>query len=60
MGVSAFWLLLALAFIFADGGFAIVGPYAAEVWPAHLRTPGMGLPMALAASARSSARSGLP
>ena len=27
---------------FADGGFAIVGPYAAEVWPAHLRTSGMG------------------
>jgi putative MFS transporter len=27
---------------FADGGFAIVGPYAAEVWPSHLRTSGMG------------------
>jgi putative MFS transporter len=27
---------------FADGGFAVVGPYAAEVWPAHLRTSGMG------------------
>jgi putative MFS transporter len=42
MGVSAFWLLLALTFFFADGGFAIVGPYAAEVWPSHLRTSGMG------------------
>jgi putative MFS transporter len=41
-GVSAFWLILALAFFFADGGFAIVGPYAAEVWPSHLRTTGMG------------------
>jgi putative MFS transporter len=41
-GVSAFWLLLALTFFFADGGFAIVGPYAAEVWPSHLRTTGMG------------------
>jgi putative MFS transporter len=41
-GVSAFWLLLALAFFFADGGFALVGPYAAEVWPSHLRTTGMG------------------
>ena len=41
-GVSAFWLLLIAAFFFADGGFAIVGPYAAEVWPAHLRTSGMG------------------
>ena len=30
------------AFFFADGGFAIVGPYAAEVWPSHLRTSGMG------------------
>ena len=28
MGVSAFWLILAVAFFFADGGFAIVGPYA--------------------------------
>ena len=42
MGVSAFWLLLAVTFFFADGGFAIVGPYAAEVWPSHLRTSGMG------------------
>ena len=42
LGVSAFWLLLIVAFFFADGGFAIVGPYAAEVWPAHLRTSGMG------------------
>ncbi len=41
-GVSAFWLLLASAFFFADGGFAIVGPYAAEIWPSHLRTSGMG------------------
>jgi putative MFS transporter len=42
MGTSVFWLLLAVAFFFADGGFAIVGPYAAEVWPSHLRTSGMG------------------
>jgi putative MFS transporter len=41
-GLSAFWLLLAVTFFFADGGFAIVGPYAAEVWPSHLRTTGMG------------------
>ena len=25
-----------------DGGFAIVGPYAAEIWPSHLKTSGMG------------------
>ena len=41
-GVSAFWLILIAAFFFADGGFAIVGPYAAEIWPSHLRTTGMG------------------
>jgi MFS transporter, putative metabolite:H+ symporter len=41
-GLSAFWLILAAAMFFAHGGFAIVGPYAAEVWPAHLRTSGMG------------------
>jgi putative MFS transporter len=41
-GLSAFWLILAVGFFFADGGFAIVGPYAAEVWPSHLRTSGMG------------------
>jgi putative MFS transporter len=41
-GVSAFWLILAVAMFFADGGFAIVGPYAAEVWPSHLKTTGMG------------------
>ena len=29
-------------FFFVDGGFAVVGPYAAEVWPSHLRTSGMG------------------
>jgi putative MFS transporter len=41
-GVSAFWLLLVCAAFFFDGGFAVVGPYAAEVWPSHLRTSGMG------------------
>jgi putative MFS transporter len=41
-GISAFWLILIAAFFFADGGFAIVGPYAAEIWPSHLRTTGMG------------------
>ena len=41
-GISAFWLILIAAIFFADGGFAIVGPYAAEVWPSNLRTSGMG------------------
>jgi putative MFS transporter len=42
LGLSAFWLILAAAMFFVDGGFAIVGPYAAEVWPSHLKTTGMG------------------
>lgn len=41
-GISVYWLLLIATAFFADGGFAVVGPYAAEVWPAHLRTSGMG------------------
>jgi MFS transporter, putative metabolite:H+ symporter len=41
-GISLFWLLLIVAYFFADGGFAIVGPYAAEVWPSTLRASGMG------------------
>jgi putative MFS transporter len=41
-GLSAFWLILAAAMFFVDGGFAIVGPYAAEIWPSHLKTTGMG------------------
>jgi MFS transporter, putative metabolite:H+ symporter len=40
--VSLFWLMMILVFAFADGGFAIVGPYAAEVWPMGLRATGMG------------------
>ena len=27
---------------FGDGGYAVVGPYTAEVWPAGLRASGMG------------------
>src|ERR1019366_10430596 len=41
-GVSLFWLLLIVNNAFADGGFAIVGPYSSEVWPVALRTTGMG------------------
>ncbi len=40
--ISVFWLVLIVTYFFADGGFAIVGPYAAEVWPARLRASGMG------------------
>ena len=41
-GISLFWMLMVLASFFVDGGYAIVGPYSAEVWPAHLRATGMG------------------
>ena len=40
--VSLFWLLIVAADFFFDGGSAIMGPYAAEVWPSKLRTSGMG------------------
>jgi putative MFS transporter len=40
--VSLFWLILIVNNAFADGGFAIVGPYSAEVWPVALRTTGIG------------------
>jgi putative MFS transporter len=40
--ISLFWLFLIAADFFFDGGSAIMGPYAAEVWPAGLRTTGMG------------------
>ena len=41
-GVSMLWLMILLSRFFGDGGYAVVGPYAAEVWPAGLRTSGMG------------------
>lgn len=40
--VVIFLALMILAFFFGEGGFAIVGPYSAEVWPTHLRSTGMG------------------
>jgi putative MFS transporter len=41
-GISLFWLAIVIADFFYDGGFAIIGPYLAEVWPTRLRTTGMG------------------
>jgi putative MFS transporter len=41
-GIPAFWVLMILTFIFADGIFAVLGPYSAEVWPTSLRATGMG------------------
>lgn len=40
--LSAFFLMMIVVYFFGEGGFAIVGPYSAEVWPSHLRTTGMG------------------
>ncbi len=61
MGVSGFWLILAVGYFFADGGFAIVGPYAAEVWPVASANLGHGLGLRLwRVSARSSGRSVSP
>jgi putative MFS transporter len=41
-GVSVFLLMLMAQRFFGDGGYALVGPYSAEVWPAALRGSGMG------------------
>jgi putative MFS transporter len=41
-GVSVFYLMLFGQRFFGDGGYAVVGPYAAEVWPSRLRASGMG------------------
>jgi putative MFS transporter len=40
--VSPFLLLLLVAYFFGEGGFAVLAPYSAEVWPASLRTSGLG------------------
>jgi MFS transporter, putative metabolite:H+ symporter len=40
--VSVFWLLLTLTSTLGSGGWPVIGPYAAEVWPSSLRATGMG------------------
>jgi putative MFS transporter len=40
--VSLFWLFIVCGDFFYDGGFAIIGPYMAEVWPTNPRATGMG------------------
>lgn len=37
-----FLICMGVIFFFGEGGFAVVGPYSAEVWPSSLRTTGMG------------------
>jgi MFS transporter, putative metabolite:H+ symporter len=41
-GAALFLICMAVAYFFGEGGFAVVGPYSAEVWPSRLRTTGMG------------------
>lgn len=41
--ISVFWLMLMLSNFFLDGGFAINGPYPAEMWPSRLRSTGTGV-----------------
>ena len=41
-GISVFWLCMIGIYFFADGGYALVGPYSSEVWPSNLRASGMG------------------
>ncbi|HVY17537.1 MAG TPA: MFS transporter [Rhodopila sp.] len=40
--ISLFWACIVAGYFFFDGGFAVIGPYLAEVWPTRLRTTGMG------------------
>jgi len=40
--ISVFWLLLIPTYFFVSGGFAVTVPYAAEIWPSHLRATGLG------------------
>ncbi|MBV9824185.1 MAG: MFS transporter [Alphaproteobacteria bacterium] len=40
--LSIFYLMLFGQRFFGDGGYAVVGPYSAEVWPSGLRASGMG------------------
>ena len=42
-GVSMFYLLIVAQRFFGDASYAIIGPYTAEIWPAHLRASGMGV-----------------
>jgi len=39
---SVFWLAFICSYFFANGGMAVIGPYASEMWPKHLRAMGMG------------------
>ncbi|HEX3865063.1 MAG TPA: MFS transporter [Stellaceae bacterium] len=40
--VSLFWVFIMIQRFFGDGAYAVIGPYSAEIFPAGLRTSGMG------------------
>ena len=40
--VPLLWILMIAIGFFTDGGFAVIGPYASEPWPRHLRGSGHG------------------
>jgi MFS transporter, putative metabolite:H+ symporter len=42
-GVSVFYLMVVVQQFFGSGTYSIIGPYMAEIWPARLRTSGMGV-----------------
>ncbi len=41
--LSMFYLMILVQQFFGNGGYAIIGPYMAEVWPSQLRASGMGI-----------------
>ena len=41
-GLPVIWLSGMALYFFVNGGFAITGPYSAEIWPQRLRATGMG------------------
>jgi len=42
-GFSVSYLMIMVQQFFGSGGYSIIGPYMAEIWPSRLRASGMGL-----------------
>ena len=42
-GFSVSYLMIMVQQFFGSGGYSIIGPYVAEIWPSRLRASGMGL-----------------
>jgi putative MFS transporter len=41
--IAVFYVMLIVAFMFIDGGFAVVQPYHSEVFPTNVRASGLGM-----------------